>query len=278
MTKFRIYHFNLSAYAGVFGVAIIMSAALFAPLISPYDPNAQLDLLSRRNLPPSWEHPMGTDKFSRDVCSRVIFGARASLVVALSVAVVASLLGSVYGFIAGWLAAKWDQLLMRAVDLVMAIPALFLIMAFTAFFQPSFLLLMIVLAATGWMGTARLTRGLVASLREREFVLAARGLGLSTFHIFRHHLLPHALPVLLPNFMLKLALVILVESALSFLGIGVQPPAPSWGSIIADGRQQLLESWWVAAFPGLAIIFTVISFNLCAGRLAEKFAGNRNIP
>lgn len=252
------------AMAGLLCLALLHVGALGAPLLAPFDPAFQGDLVTGRFLAPGGEHLLGTDRLARDVLSRLLHGARISLAIALAAGAVAMTLGVAIGGIAGFLGGWTDRILMRATDSVLAFPRLVLLLAILAMVGPSFLLLVIVLGATQWPGTARLVRGEVLALREREFALAARALGFSRRRILLGHLLPHALPPVLVATALGIGDTIVMEAGLSFLGLGVQPPTPSWGAMIAEGRDDLLGAWWITTFAGLAIVVTVVSFNLVA--------------
>lgn len=251
---------NKLALMGALVLVFLCIVALSAPWISPYDP-ARIDPRAVL-LPPSWSHPLGTDNLGRDLLSRMIWGTRISLEVGLIsvgiACVVGTLVGGVAGFYGGWV----DTLLMRLVDVMLCFPTFFLILAVIAVLEPSIWNIMVVIGLTSWMGIARLVRAEVLSLREREFVLAARALGLSKGRILLRHILPNALAPVLVAAALGVGAAILTESALSFLGIGVQPPTPSWGSILAVGKDYIEVAWWLSLFPGLAILVTVLGYNL----------------
>ena len=251
---------NKLALLGGLILVFLCVVAILAPWISPYDP-ARIDPQAVL-LPPSWSHPLGTDNLGRDLLSRMIWGTRISLEVGLIsvgiACVVGTLIGGVAGFYGGWV----DTLLMRLVDVMLCFPTFFLILAVIAVLEPSIWNIMVVIGITSWMGIARLVRAEVLSLREREFVLAARALGLSKGRILIRHILPNALAPVLVAATLGVGGAILTESALSFLGIGVQPPTPSWGSILAVGKDYIEVAWWLSLFPGLAILITVLGYNL----------------
>ena len=243
--------------------------ALLAPFLSPYDPSALGDLLTERLVPPSTAHLLGTDHFARDVLSRVLYGARISLsigFVAVGISVtIGTLLGAVAGFFGSWV----DTVLMRIVDMVIAFPQLVLLITVIALFQPSIFLIIAVLGLTQWTGTTRLVRGEVLSLREREFIQAAGALGFSRARIIFFHLVPNVLGPVIVAATLGIGNTIVLEASLSFLGLGVQPPTPSWGTMVADGRSLMLQAWWLSTFPGLAIVFTVLAFNLVGDGLRD---------
>jgi peptide/nickel transport system permease protein len=243
-------------------------AALFAPLLAPHDPLSQdldEDLVSY-----SVEHLLGTDKLGRDILSRTIYGARISLIVgcatvALSVTI-GFALGSLSGYFGGWV----DQSLMRLVDILMAFPGILLAIAFTAVLGPGLDHVVLALCLIGWTSYARLVRGEILTLREQEFILAARALGCRPMRIILRHLLPNLLPPLLIQATFGLAAAIVAEGSLSFLGLGVEPPTPSWGSMLNDGRQFLLVAPHLTSYPGLALMLTVLAFNLVGDALQDR--------
>ena len=254
---------------GLWVVAWILLVTLLAPLVSPYDPAFQGSLVTERLLPPSGAHPLGTDHLGRDVLSRLLYGARISLGIGVAAVAVAVTLGTGLGAVAGYVGGWVDGVVMRLVDLVLAFPRLVLIIAVLAFFDPSALLVTVVLGLTLWPATARLVRGEVLGLREEDFVVAARALGFGTGRILLRHVLPNALAPVIVAAALGIGDVIILESGLSFLGLGVQPPTPSWGSMISDGRAHLLGAWWLSAFPGAAVVLTVLAFNLVGDGLRD---------
>ncbi len=247
------------AMAGGAIVAVMFLLALVAPLAG-YDPGA-IDIAHRLQ-GPGWHHWLGTDDLGRDVLTRILYGARISLLVGFVAVGIATAIGIVAGAIAGYYGRWSDAVIMRFVDIMLCFPTFFLILAVIAFLEPSIWNIMIIIGLTGWMGVARLVRAEFLSLRERDFVLAARALGASDLRIIFRHILPSALSPVLVSATLGVAGAILTESALSFLGIGVQPPTPSWGNMLIAGKQTLGTAWWLSAFPGLAILLTVLGYNL----------------
>ncbi len=248
-------------------ILILIVLALFAPYLSPYDPfkiNVNEILL-----PPSFKHPLGTDLLGRDVLSRMIYASRISLEVSLVAVGISIGIGVFLGSLAGYLGGIVDQIISRFIDIMLCFPTIFLILAVIAYLEPSILTIMIVIGATSWMGVARLVRAEILSLKERDFVLIARVYGAGTFRIIFKHLLPNALPPILVSASLGLGQAILIESALSFLGIGVQPPIPSWGNILIEGKETLEVAWWLSVFPGFAILITVLAFTLLGETLQE---------
>lgn len=265
--NFRQFFANRFAVAGGGVVLVLFLLSVFAPYITPYSPD-DLDAYHVL-LPPSGEHLMGTDELGRDVLSRIIYGSRISLKVGFVAVGIATLIGTTAGLVAGYFGRWVDQFLMRLVDIMLCFPTFFLILAVIAMLEPSIWYIMIVIGLTGWMGVARLVRAEVLSLRERDFVLAARGLGASDFRIIFRHILPNALSPVLVAATLGVAGAILTESALSFLGIGVQPPVASWGNMLTAGKDYIEFAWWLSLFPGLAILVTVIAYNLVGEGLRD---------
>ncbi len=250
---------NRMAMAGAAIVLVMFGLALLAPLLGG-DPG-QIDIAHRLE-PPGWAFPLGTDDLGRDVLTRILYGARISLLVGFVAVGIATAIGIVLGALAGYYGRWVDSLIMRFVDIMLCFPTFFLILAVVAFLEPSIWNIMIIIGLTGWMGVARLVRAEFLSLRERDFVLAARTAGARDGRIIFRHILPNALSPILVSATLGVAGAILTESALSFLGIGVQPPTPSWGNMLIAGKQTLGTAWWLSAFPGLAILVTVLGYNL----------------
>ncbi|MBT9384370.1 ABC transporter permease [Pseudooceanicola sp. CBS1P-1] len=265
--------------AGLFGavlLAIIVLLALFAPLLHLPDPTRG-DLRARL-AGPTWSglfspgaHPLGTDEVGRDILSRLIHGSRMTLMVASTAVVLGGIVGTFLGILAGYKGGLVDRILMRLVDIQLAIPLMLLALLVVAALGPSITNVVLVLALTSWIRYARIIRAQVLSLREREFVQSARAIGASTLRIMFLHILPNVLTPALVVGTLELARVIIMDAALSFLGLGVQPPTPSWGRMLADGRVYLSSAWWTVTFPGLAIVLTVLSVNLFGDWLRDYF-------
>ncbi|KON47850.1 ABC transporter permease [Mariprofundus ferrooxydans] len=250
-------------------VAVVAVLALLAPWIAPYDPtNIDVSVIL---MPPSWQHWCGTDTLGRDVFSRMLFGARVSLAVGLVAVGISLVIGLILGAIAGYAGGRTDAMLMRATDMVLCFPTFFLILAVIAFLEPSIWNIMIVIGLTSWMGVARLVRAEFLSLRQREYIAAAEGLGVSAVRIMWRYLLPNAMGPVLVSAVLGVAGAVLVESGLSFLGLGVQPPNPSWGNILTEGKDNIQIAWWLSMFPGLAILITVLGYNLLGEGLRDYF-------
>jgi peptide/nickel transport system permease protein len=265
----RAFARNRLAVLGAIAILGLYLTALLTPFLAPFDPAFQGSLLQERLVGPRPGHALGTDHFARDVLSRVLYGARVSLsigFVAVGISItIGTLLGAVSGFFGGWV----DTLIMRLVDMVISFPQLVLLITIIALFQPSIFIIITVLGLTQWPGTTRIVRGEVLSLREREFVQAARALGFSRPRIVVFHLIPNVLAPVIVAATLGIGNTIIVEAGLSFLGLGVQPPTPSWGTMVSDGRNYMLEAWWLSTFPGLAIVVTVLCFNLVGDGLRD---------
>ena len=258
---------NPLAFAGFAIIAIILLLALFAPYIAPYDPDA-IDVKAIL-ISPSSTHLMGTDGLGRDVFSRMLFGARISLLVGIVAVGIATLIGVILGAIAGYYRGWVDIVIMRLVDVMLSIPTFFLILAVIAFLTPSIWNIMIVIGLTSWMGVTRLVRAEFLSLRGREFVMAAQTLGAKDGRLIFTHLLPNSLTPVIVSSVLGVASAVLVESGLSFLGLGVQAPQASWGNILTDGKEYIQFAWWLSLFPGLAILITVLGYNLLGEGLRD---------
>lgn len=257
------------AAAGLVLLAALCLSALLTPYLAPHDPAEQDRVVETRYQPPAAAHPLGTDRFGRDVLSRVLYGARISLGIGFVAVLIAITLGTVLGAGSGYLGGWADTVTMRSVDLLLSFPRLVLLITVVALFEPTIALVTLVLGLTGWMGTSRVVRGEVLSVREQPYVEAARALGYSDGRILFRHVLPNALGPVIVAATLGVGNTILAEAALSFLGLGVQPPTASWGNMVAAGRDVMLEAWWITLFPGLAIVLTVMSFNLVGDGLRD---------
>ncbi|MBU1871982.1 MAG: ABC transporter permease, partial [Candidatus Omnitrophica bacterium] len=243
-------------------------AAIFAGTLAPYDP-AEIDSASLL-IAPSWQHLMGTDTLGRDLFTRIIYGARISLSIGIIAVGIATFIGVILGSVSGFY-GKWvDSLIMRFVDIMLCFPTFFLILAVVAIVGPSIFNIMLIIGLTSWMGTARLIRAEILSLKEREFIEAAKVIGASNLRIILRHLIPNAIAPVLVSTILRIASAILIESALSFLGLGVQPPIPSWGNILIEAKSTLGIAWWLTLYPGLFILITILGFNLIGEGLRRR--------
>ncbi len=250
------------ALAGFVLVAVFAACALLAPLLAPFDPVEFTDMSATGYLAPSHAHPLGTDQYGRDVLSRLLYGARISLAIGFVAVGLAIGIGTRVGLVAGYAGGKLGGALMRFVDVMFAFPRLFLVLLVVALVRPSIWIVIAVLGATGWMNTARLVRAEVLGIRERDYVRAAVALGLPARRILWRHVLPNALAPVVVSATLMIGQTILTESMLSYLGLGVQVPTPSWGTMIREGQAVFPGVWWLSAFPGLAITLTVVGYNL----------------
>lgn len=251
---------NTRAVAGLVLLVVFCLMALTAPLVAPYEADEQI-LLDRLK-PPSAEHIMGTDQLGRDIFSRALYASQISIPIGIFAMLVAATVGITVGMVAGYVGGWVDNLLMRLTDMLLAFPIFFLLITITALFGRTIPVLILMLGLTSWGVNARVVRGQVLSLKEKEFVEAARSLGASGPTIVLRHIFPNIIPIIIVDATLRVALVILIEGGLSFLGLGVQPPTPSWGNMIADGGALLRRAWWVSVFPGLFLFLCTISFNL----------------
>ncbi len=270
-----------TALFGLVVVGCVVLTAVLAPLVSPFDPLAQD--IGQRLRPPGWQdaqgsvHPLGTDHLGRDILARIIHGARIALLVGLAAVLISGLLGMVIGLVAGYFGGRVDDFLMRLADVQLAFPFILLAIAVIGVLGPSLQNIIIVIGVSSWVVYARVVRGEVLSLREREFVLAAIALGSRDGRVLARHVLPNAFTPWLVVATLDMARVIVIESALSFLGLGVQPPTPTWGGMLADGRVYLSTAWWLATFPGLAILLTVLGINLFGDGLRDTLDPRLNV-
>ncbi len=267
----REFRKNRLAVVGLYIMIALYLATLLSAYLAPYDPSLFENIKATRHLPPSLEHLMGTDRFGRDVFSRVLYGARISLSIGFIAVGISVTIGTLVGAVSGFFGGAVDTVLMRLVDMLISFPRLVLLITVIALFEPSITLVVVVLGLTLWPSTARIVRGEVLSLREREFIQAAHALGLSSPRIISRHIIPNVLGPVIVAATLGLGNIILIEAGLSFLGLSVQPPTPSWGNMINGGREYLVQAWWVATFPGLAIVLTVVAFNLIGDGLRDAF-------
>jgi peptide/nickel transport system permease protein len=266
----RPYLQNPLALFGFAILAVILITAIFAPILAPYDPRA-IDLRARF-APPGGEHPFGTDAAGSDVLSRVIYGSRLALMSGVVVLVISALGGSLLGLFAGFRGGWVDEVLMRITDMFLAFPGLILAMAVVAALQRRGILVVVVAIAIRWWAPyARMMRAQVLTLRELDYVEAARAAGVPRGRILLRHVLPNAMSPIIVQATLDLGYIILTAAALSFLGFGAQPGEPDWGRMVADGREHLRDAWWVVTFPGLAILFTVMAFNLVGDAARDIF-------
>ena len=266
MRRFRA---NALAVASAYVILFLYLVAILAPLLAPHDPATIERVMETRYLAPSWAHLMGTDEFGRDLLSRAIYGARVSLSIGLLAMLVAKLIGTTYGAIAGYFGGWVDNVMMRAVDVIIAFPTFYLMLMLVGVFEANILVLVLILGLTAWPGTARFIRGEFLSLREQEFIESARGIGLPAYRIILKHLIPSALSPVLVSAAFSVAGMIGAEAGLSFLGLGIRPPTPSWGNMVSAGQDALLVAWWVAFFPGALLATVLISFSLLADGLRD---------
>jgi peptide/nickel transport system permease protein len=262
-----------AAVAGLIVLTGVVGLAIFADWVAPYDPNEQV--LERRLLPPAWaqagtrRHILGTDHLGRDILSRVIYGSRISLTVGISAVIISGILGVGAGLVAGYYGRRWDAAIMRCVDVQLAFPFILLALAIIGVLGPGLRNVILVLGVAGWMVYARVVRGQVLSVREREFVEAARAIGASDFRIIRTHVLPNALAPVIIVGTFAVATCIITEASLTFFGLGVEATIPTWGSMLSDGRAYIGTAWWLTTFPGLAMMLTVLSLNVIGDWLRE---------
>ncbi|MGH7397927.1 MAG: nickel transporter permease [Candidatus Rokuibacteriota bacterium] len=273
MTLLRRLVRRRTALFGMVVVAAALLAAVFAPLVAPFDPLEQD--IGQRLQEPGWQdeqgrvHPLGTDHLGRDILSRIVFGSRIALVVGLAAVMISGVIGMLIGLVAGYFGGRLDDILMRLADIQLAFPFILLAIAVIGVLGPSLRNIIIVIGVSSWVVYARVVRGEVLSIREREYVHAAVALGSRHWRVLVSHVLPNTFTPWLVVATLDMARVIVIESALSFLGLGVQPPTPTWGGMLADGRVYLSTAWWLATFPGLAILVTVLGINLLGDGLRD---------
>ncbi len=263
----RRFKKNRLAVAGLAVILALIFIAIFAPHLAPYSPTS-IDV-NHVLSPPSWRHPFGTDELGRDVLSRMLLGSRVSLSVGFIAMGIAVIIGIIVGSLAGFYGGRVDAVLMRLVDVMLAFPSFVLILAVIAIVPPSIFIIMAVIGVTGWMDVARLVRAEFLTLKQRDFVLASRSAGAGSMRLIFKEILPNALSPVFVAATFGIAGAILTESSLSFLGLGVQPPHPSWGNILSSGKDNIETAWWLSLYPGLAILVTVLSYNLVGEGLRD---------
>ncbi len=261
---------NRLAVVGALLILVLYLVAILAPLLAPFDPTEQGNRVKERLLQPSLEHPLGTDRFARDVFSRILYGSRISLMVGFMAVGISVTIGTVMGAVAGYYGRWVDNLLMRFVDMMLSFPTLVLIITIIAIWRnQSIWIIICIIGVTSWMGVARLVRGEFLLLKELDFFQAARALGAGPLRLIFRHLLPNALTPIIVSSTLQVGTIILVEASLSYLGLGVQPPTPSWGNIVYDTKGNLFTEWWLPLSAGLAIVVTVVAYNLVGDGLRD---------
>jgi peptide/nickel transport system permease protein len=248
-------------------ILLLITISILAPFIAPYNPTA-IDVHNVLS-PPSNQHPLGTDELGRDLLSRIIWGSRVSLKVGFVAVGIAILIGIIIGALAGFYGGLIEAVLMRFVDIMLAFPTFFLILAVISILEQNIFTIMVVIGLTSWMDVARLVRAEFLSLKEKDFVSAAKAVGASNKRLIFRHILPNALSPVFVAATFGVAGAILIESGLSFLGLGVQPPDPSWGNILTAGKDNIEVAWWLSLYPGLAILITVLSYNLVGEGLRD---------
>ncbi len=269
----RKWRQDKGAIFGLIMVLCVVVGGIFAPILSPHDPIFQD--VEKRLLPPMGqagadpEFLLGTDQLGRDIVSRLIYGARISLVVSISAVAFSAVVGTLVGLLSGFYGGKVDNICMRVADVQLAFPFILLAIAIIAVLGPNLQNIIIVMAITGWVIYARIVRAEVLSLREKEYITAVKALGGSNGRIIFKHFLPNVIPSCIVIITLELARMIIMEAALSFLGLGIQPPTPTWGGMLADGRVYLATSWWLATFPGIVIMLVVLGINLLGNWLRD---------
>lgn len=251
-------------------IVVLLAVAIFGPFFVPYPQDATGALNIKEKLdPPSWQHLFGTDQVGRDIFTRVIVGARVSLIAGLVVIVLAFTIGTLLGAVAGFFGGRIGEAIMRLTDIFLTIPDLILAMAFAAALGPGLLNVMIAVSLVWWPGYCRLARANVVALRDSQFAEAAQSIGASRGRVLFTHILPNAFPTILVKASMDIGFAVLTTAALGFIGLGTLPPTPDWGVMIADGRKYLREAWWFSTFPGIAILLTVLAFNLLGDGLRD---------
>jgi peptide/nickel transport system permease protein len=266
----RRFRTNRGARVALGVIIVFYVIAILAPLLAPYSPDRLIDITGRVGQPPSLSHPFGTDLVSRDVLSRIIHGARVSLKIGLLAVLLSITIGTLYGAVAGFAGGVTDTVMMRIIDALLSVPRVLILLLVTALWDGLSLTALIgLIGLTGWFGVSRIVRGQVMALAGREFVVSARALGASGWRVLARHILPNVLSPVIVAATLGVGNVIMLETGLSYLGLGVQPPQASWGSIILDGSEQVAAAWWISLFPGLAIVATVMAFNAVGDGLRD---------
>ncbi len=265
----RRFQANALAMGSVYVIVLFYFMAVVAPIVSPFDPAAIDNVLQTRYLAPSGTHLFGTDEFGRDLFSRALYGARVSLSVGLLAMLIATSIGTTYGAVSAYFGGVVDAALMRLVDIIIAFPTFYLMLMLVGVFEANIIVLVLILGLTAWTGTARFIRGEILSLKEQGFIEAARAIGLPARKVIFRHLIPSALSPVLVTAALSVAGMIGAEAGLSFLGLGIRPPTPSWGNMVSAGQDALLVAWWVAFFPGALLALTLVAFSLLADGLRD---------
>lgn len=266
---------NRRVVAGLVLILALHAAAILAPRLSPYPPDAQV--LTDRLTPPTRQHLLGVDHLGRDILSRVLWGARVSLSVGLVATLLTIVVGAVFGLLSGYFGSWVDALLMRTTDVFLAFPVFILLITLAAIYGSSVWLLILFLGLAAWPSTARVVRADVLSIAAREFVIAARAVGASNARILLVHILPNVVSVLVVAATLRVAIVILTEASLSYVGLGVPPPAATWGSMVADGRLVMDTAWWITTFPGVMVVVTVLAYNMLGDGLRDVLDPRRRL-
>jgi peptide/nickel transport system permease protein len=266
---------NPRVAVGLGVLVLLYLVALFAPVLAPHDPDAQV--LLERLKPPSLAHLFGTDPLGRDVLSRLIWAGRVSLGVSLMATLITVVVGAMVGLASGFLGGWIDNVIMRGTDIFLAFPIFLLLITVVAIYGSNTVLFVLFLGLAAWPATARLVRAEALSLRERDFVLAARVVGASSPRIMVQHILPNVVPVLVVAATLRVATVILIEAGLSYFGLGVPPPTATWGNMVADGRVVLDVAWWITTFPGGMVVITVLAYNLLGDGLRDVLDPRRSL-
>ena len=251
---------NLLAIVGTVIIGLFIFIAIFAPLLTPYNPSNQN--LSRKLEAPSWDHPLGTDQFGRDILCRILYGSRIAVQIILIVTLISGFLGVTVGIIAGYFGGKMDEVLMRITDMFLAFPRLILAMAFAAMLGPSLANVIIAISFVNWTPYARLARAEALKVKGQPYIESIRSMGASNLRIIFLHILPMTISPILVQLTLRMGTIIITAASLGFLGLGAQPPSPEWGVMVSDGRTFLIDQWWISTFPGIAIALVVLGFNL----------------